>query len=167
MYQPLAATVLKAALQVHVYENLWPLELAGTLASSARKIWVLAGPSAGLTSIGVHNLSPGLVLTGLLLDGASPAARRFFNTLAEEPETVAAALVPRMRAVQVQNFQMGDRVSFCRNLGMYWLLDFILHVAFGFTLKLMLWLLGPDGRMPEHASLLDIVTFMSCRKCFA
>ena len=57
---------------------------------------------AGLTSIGVHNLSPGLVLTSLLLEGASPAARRFFNALAEEPETVAAALVPRMRAVQVR-----------------------------------------------------------------
>jgi chlorophyll(ide) b reductase len=50
----------------------------------------------------VHNLSPGLVLTGLLLDGASPAARRFFNALAEEPETVAAALAPRMRAVQAR-----------------------------------------------------------------
>ena len=57
---------------------------------------------AGLTSIGVHNLSPGLVLTGLLLDGASPAARRFFNTLTEEPDTVATALVPRMRAIQVR-----------------------------------------------------------------
>ncbi|KAK9837017.1 hypothetical protein WJX81_007405 [Elliptochloris bilobata] len=56
--------------------------------------------AAGLTSIGVHNLSPGLVLTGLLLDGASPAARRFFNALAEEPETDAAELVPRMRVVQ-------------------------------------------------------------------
>ena len=58
--------------------------------------------NAGLASIGVHNLSPGLVLTSLLLEGASPAARRFFNALAEEPETVAAALVPRMRAVQVR-----------------------------------------------------------------
>lgn len=57
---------------------------------------------AGLASIGVHNLSPGLVLTSLLLEGASPAARRFFNALAEEPETVAAALVPRMRTVQVR-----------------------------------------------------------------
>lgn len=58
--------------------------------------------NAGLASIGVHNLSPGLVLTSLLLEGASPAARRFFNALAEEPETVAAALIHRMRAVQVR-----------------------------------------------------------------
>lgn len=42
-----------------------------------------------------------MVLTDLLLQGASPVARRFFNVLAEEPETVAMALVPRVRAVQV------------------------------------------------------------------
>ena len=55
----------------------------------------------GITSIGCHNLSPGMVLTDLLLKDASPVAKRFFNALAEEPETVAAALVPQMRAVQV------------------------------------------------------------------
>ena len=44
-----------------------------------------------------------MVLTDLLLEGASPVARRFFNALAEEPETVAAALVPEIRAVQVQS----------------------------------------------------------------
>ncbi|GAB4817879.1 hypothetical protein N2152v2_004925 [Parachlorella kessleri] len=54
----------------------------------------------GLCSIAVHNLSPGMVLTDLLLKDSTVAARRFFNTLAEEPETVAAALVPRIRAVQ-------------------------------------------------------------------
>eukprot|EP00899_Mesostigma_viride_P026008 jgi/Mesvir1/6592/Mv03887-RA.1 len=37
------------------------------------------------------------VLTDLLLKDSTPVARRFFNTLAEEPETVAAALVPRIR----------------------------------------------------------------------
>ncbi len=57
--------------------------------------------AAGITSIGCHNLSPGMVLTDLLLEDASPVARRFFNALAEEPETVAAALVPQIRAVQV------------------------------------------------------------------
>lgn len=51
-------------------------------------------------SIGVHNLSPGLVLTDLLLKDASPVARRFFNTLADEPEVVASVLVPRIRAVK-------------------------------------------------------------------
>lgn len=55
---------------------------------------------AGVNTIGVHNLSPGMLLTDLLLRDSTPAARRFFNALAEEPETVAAALVPRVRSVQ-------------------------------------------------------------------
>jgi hypothetical protein len=42
-----------------------------------------------------------MVLTDLLLQGAPPTAGRFFNALAEEPETVAAALVPQIRATQV------------------------------------------------------------------
>ena len=44
-----------------------------------------------------------MVLTDLLLKDASPVAKRFFNALAEEPETVAAALVPQIRAVQVRS----------------------------------------------------------------
>ena len=49
--------------------------------------------------IGAHNLSPGLVLTDLLLRDSSPVARRFFNTLADEPEIVASVLVPKIRSV--------------------------------------------------------------------
>lgn len=41
-----------------------------------------------------------MLLTDLLLRDSTPGARRFFNALAEEPETVAAALMPRVRAVQ-------------------------------------------------------------------
>ena len=52
---------------------------------------------AGVDSVGVHQLSPGMVLTDLLLEGASPVARRFFNVLAEEPEVVAADLCPKIR----------------------------------------------------------------------
>lgn len=51
------------------------------------------------TSIGVHELSPGLVLTDLLLRDATPAQKRFFNAMAETPETVAAALVPAIRNI--------------------------------------------------------------------
>jgi len=47
----------------------------------------------------VHELSPGLVLTDLLLADSTPGQRRFFNALAEEPETVARELVPRMREI--------------------------------------------------------------------
>ncbi|PRW58142.1 hypothetical protein C2E21_2861 [Chlorella sorokiniana] len=55
---------------------------------------------AGLTSIGVHNLSPGMLLTDLLLKDSTPVSRRFFNALAEEPETVAAVVAPQVRAVR-------------------------------------------------------------------
>lgn len=55
---------------------------------------------AGVKNVGIHNLSPGMVTTELLMAGADNAVSKFFiNALAEEPATVAAALVPRMRAV--------------------------------------------------------------------
>ena len=40
-----------------------------------------------------------MLLTDLLLQDSTPATRRLFNALAEEPETAAAALVPRIRAL--------------------------------------------------------------------
>lgn len=36
-----------------------------------------------------------MLLTDLLLKDSTPVTRRFFNALAEEPETVAAVLVPQ------------------------------------------------------------------------
>jgi chlorophyll(ide) b reductase len=51
------------------------------------------------SSVGVHLLSPGMVLTGLLLEGATSANKQIFNILCEQPETVAAFLVPRIRTV--------------------------------------------------------------------
>lgn len=40
-----------------------------------------------------------MVLTDLLLLDASPVAKGFFNALAEEPETVASAIVPQIRSL--------------------------------------------------------------------
>jgi chlorophyll(ide) b reductase len=54
---------------------------------------------AGITAIGVHELSPGVVLTDLLLRDAGVRERLLFNAIAETPETVAATLVPRIRTV--------------------------------------------------------------------
>ncbi|KAK9829190.1 hypothetical protein WJX72_004398 [[Myrmecia] bisecta] len=51
------------------------------------------------TPVGIHTLSPGMVLTGLLLEGASEINKKIFNILCEQPETVAAFLVPRVRTV--------------------------------------------------------------------
>ena len=47
----------------------------------------------------MHELSPGLVLTDLLLKDAGIRERMLFNAVAETPETVAATLVPRIRTV--------------------------------------------------------------------
>jgi chlorophyll(ide) b reductase len=50
--------------------------------------------------IAVHNLSPGMVITDLLMAGADTKVSRWFiNRLAERPETVAKNLVPRVRQV--------------------------------------------------------------------
>ncbi len=54
---------------------------------------------AGVRAIGVHELSPGLVLTDLLTRDAGIRERMLFNAVAETPETVAATLVPKIRAV--------------------------------------------------------------------
>ena len=56
--------------------------------------------AAGVTSIGVHELSPALVLTELLLRDATESASRFLRVIAEKPEKVAAVLVPKIRAIE-------------------------------------------------------------------
>lgn len=56
--------------------------------------------------VGVHTLSPGMVLTELLLDGATTANKQVFNVLCEQPEVVAAYLVPRVRSVAARNSPM-------------------------------------------------------------
>ncbi|GFR43697.1 hypothetical protein Agub_g4807, partial [Astrephomene gubernaculifera] len=50
------------------------------------------------TRVRLHMLSPGMILTDLLLEGATTANKQAFNILCEHPETVAAFLVPRIRA---------------------------------------------------------------------
>jgi len=52
------------------------------------------------SGVGVHTLSPGMVLTDLLLRNSSPEAKRIYNILAEKPETAARFLVERARTVQ-------------------------------------------------------------------
>jgi len=50
-------------------------------------------------TIQVHNLSPGMVFTKLLLDDSTPELRKFpFGVLAAQPEEVAADLVPKILA---------------------------------------------------------------------
>ena len=58
---------------------------------------------AGKTSIGVHELSPGLVLTRLLMQDASPEAMKLFKVIAESPEQAASRLVPKIRSITGSN----------------------------------------------------------------
>ncbi|GAQ87774.1 Chlorophyll b reductase [Klebsormidium nitens] len=52
-----------------------------------------------ISNVTVHNLSPGMVTTDLLMAGADRQQARFFiNALAEPPDVVADFLVPRIRA---------------------------------------------------------------------
>ena len=55
------------------------------------------------TGVGVHTCSPGMVLTRLLLDGATIQNKQIFNILCEHPETAAGYLVPRVRSVVALN----------------------------------------------------------------
>jgi len=59
--------------------------------------------------IQVHNLSPGMVFTKLLLDDSTPELRKFpFGVLAAQPEEVAADLVPKILATN----ENGSSVDF-------------------------------------------------------
>lgn len=66
--------------------------------------------------VGIHTASPGMVLTDLLLSGASLQNKKMFNIICELPETVARALVPRMRDVKGSgkaiNFLTPPRILF-------------------------------------------------------
>jgi len=54
----------------------------------------------GIKKVAVHNLSPGMVTTDLLMSGSNTKQAKFFiNVLAEPADTVAKFLVPRVRAV--------------------------------------------------------------------
>lgn len=58
----------------------------------------------GVKNVGIHNLSPGMVTTDLLMAGAdTPVSKFFINCLAEEPDDVAEYLVPRIREVPAKS----------------------------------------------------------------
>ena len=72
------------------------------------------------TGVFINNISPGMVLTDLLLKNNrsedESAFRKVVNILAEKPKTVAKFLVPRMRKVK----KSGKRIQFLTNLKAAW-----------------------------------------------
>lgn len=59
---------------------------------------------ANIQNVVVHNISPGMVTTDLLMSGSDTRQAKFFiNVLAETPDTVAKYLVPRVRKIVEEN----------------------------------------------------------------
>ncbi len=68
------------------------------------------------TMVGIHTLSPGMVLTDLILKKADPSHYPIFNILAEQPETVAKFLVPRIKKIKGS----GKSIRFLTTLKILW-----------------------------------------------
>jgi len=66
--------------------------------------------------VGIHDLSPGMVLTDLLLSHADKDAFKIFNILAEKPETVVKKLVPKIRKIK----GTGKSIKFLTRRGVMW-----------------------------------------------
>lgn len=103
--------------------HLFNMEGAGSRGSATPNMSVYGCTKAGITqftlsvrqelsqhrTIGVHLLSPGMVITDLLVkSGTSLRSKRFFNILAEEPHVVATYLYDRIRNVS----GTGTRIAF-------------------------------------------------------
>ncbi|KAG0608468.1 hypothetical protein M758_8G108000 [Ceratodon purpureus] len=59
---------------------------------------------SNIQNVVVHNLSPGMVTTDLLMSGSDTRQAKFFiNVLAEPADTVAKFLVPRVRKIVAEN----------------------------------------------------------------
>ncbi|KAK7405690.1 hypothetical protein VNO78_07297 [Psophocarpus tetragonolobus] len=68
----------------------------------------------------VHNLSPGMVTTDLLMSGVSTKQAKFFiNVLAEPAEVVAEYLVPNIRAVPANGSMKPTYIRFLTGLKAY------------------------------------------------
>ncbi|XP_050206244.1 chlorophyll(ide) b reductase NOL, chloroplastic [Mercurialis annua] len=68
----------------------------------------------------VHNLSPGMVTTDLLMSGATTKQAKFFiNVLAEPAEVVAAYLVPNIRSIPANGSTKPKYIRFLTGIKAY------------------------------------------------
>ncbi|XP_065621872.1 chlorophyll(ide) b reductase NOL, chloroplastic isoform X2 [Quercus suber] len=68
----------------------------------------------------VHNLSPGMVTTDLLMSGATTKQAKFFiNVLAEPAEVVAKSLVPNIRSVPASGSMKPTYIRFLTGIKAY------------------------------------------------
>lgn len=74
-----------------------------------------------LKNVLVHNLSPGMVTTDLLMSGATTKQAKFFiNVLAEPAEVVAEYLVPNIRSVPANGSTKPTYIRFLTGIKAYW-----------------------------------------------
>ncbi|KAG8061956.1 hypothetical protein GUJ93_ZPchr0003g17482 [Zizania palustris] len=73
-----------------------------------------------VNNVMVHNLSPGMVTTDLLMSGATTKQAKFFiNILAEPPNVVADYLVPNIRAILTNQSMKPTYIRFLTGLKAY------------------------------------------------
>ncbi|KAJ1690558.1 hypothetical protein LUZ63_014713 [Rhynchospora breviuscula] len=73
-----------------------------------------------VNNVMVHNLSPGMVTTDLLMSGATTKQAKFFiNILAEPPDVVADYLVPSIRSITSSQSMKPTYVRFLTGLKAY------------------------------------------------
>ncbi|KAL6894552.1 hypothetical protein ACP4OV_008650 [Aristida adscensionis] len=73
-----------------------------------------------VNNVMVHNLSPGMVTTDLLMSGATTKQAKFFiNILAETPEVVADFLVPNIRGIPANQSMKPTYIRFLTGLKAY------------------------------------------------
>ncbi|RAL49920.1 hypothetical protein DM860_002211 [Cuscuta australis] len=78
----------------------------------------------------VHNLSPGMVTTDLLMSGATTKQAKFFiNVLAEPPDVVANYLVPNIRSIPTRGSTKPTYIRFLTGLKAY--SQIFSRIAFG------------------------------------
>lgn len=78
----------------------------------------------------VHNLSPGMVTTDLLMSGANTKQAKFFiNVLAEPADVVAEYLVPNIRSIPTNGSTKATYIRFLTGLKAY--SQIFLRIAFG------------------------------------
>lgn len=70
-------------------------------------------------SIGIHTLSPGMVLTDLLVKNSDKSSRKFFNILAERPSVVAKFLVSEIRKIHGTD-TTGEYIKFLTTWKIIW-----------------------------------------------
>lgn len=61
--------------------------------------------SASVNNIGIHIISPGMMITPLLLENTSQNSNlnKIFNIFCSEPDTVAKSIVPKIRSTIINN----------------------------------------------------------------